>query len=285
MGHIKHTLVNGFNTASILTHSCSVCFMTVIHSLRYFYSASSGLPDVPSYMSAGLLDDVQISYCDSIANRNIPKQDWMNNVSSDNPHYWEEETLTCLAKQETLKENIEIAKLRFNQTGGLFMFHFLHRMYGCEWDDESQQVTSYNQYGYDGEDFLTLDMESNRWIAPKQQAVLTTNKWNSNTAELEYRKNYLNQECPDWLKKYVDYGRSSLMRTVPCFSLFLSWRNILKKKKIWFDSLQLDIYYHATFFKWLLLKYSPNFLKSQLLEDGYAVLLCAKDHKYDQTIC
>ncbi|XP_017163071.1 major histocompatibility complex class I-related gene protein [Poecilia reticulata] len=168
-------------------------------------------------MSAGLLDDVQISYCDSIANRNIPKQDWMNNVSSDNPHYWEEETLTCLAKQETLKENIEIAKLRFNQTGGV---HIVQRMYGCEWDDESQQVTSYNQYGYDGEDFLTLDMESNRWIAPKQQAVLTTNKWNSNTAELEYRKNYLNQECPDWLKKYVDYGRSSLMRTVrPSVSL------------------------------------------------------------------
>uniref|UniRef100_A0A3B3X8Z2 MHC class I-like antigen recognition-like domain-containing protein n=1 Tax=Poecilia mexicana TaxID=48701 RepID=A0A3B3X8Z2_9TELE len=72
----------------------SLSFITVIHSLRYFYSASSGLPDIPSYMSAGFLDDVQISYCDSRNNRNIPKQDWMNNVSSDNPHYWEEETLT-----------------------------------------------------------------------------------------------------------------------------------------------------------------------------------------------
>ncbi|KAK5604377.1 hypothetical protein CRENBAI_018583 [Crenichthys baileyi] len=38
-------------------------------------------------------------------------------------------------------------------------------------------------------------------------------KWNNDQAQLEYLKNYLNQECPEWLKKYVGYGRSSLMRT------------------------------------------------------------------------
>ena len=34
------------------------------------------------------------------------------------------------------------------------------------------------------------------------------------------RKNYLTQICPEWLKKYLDYGRSSLLRTVlPSVSL------------------------------------------------------------------
>ncbi|XP_014870973.1 uncharacterized protein LOC106935159 [Poecilia latipinna] len=84
----KCDVVNRLEKSKIRTN------VEVVHSLRYFYSASSGLPDVPSYMSAGFLDDVQISYCDSRNNRNIPKQDWMNNVSSDNSHYWEEETLT-----------------------------------------------------------------------------------------------------------------------------------------------------------------------------------------------
>ncbi|MEQ2250210.1 hypothetical protein ILYODFUR_037553, partial [Ilyodon furcidens] len=86
-------------------------------------------------------------------------------------------------------------------------------MYGCEWDEETGQVTGYRQYGYDGEDFLTWDTETNTWIAPKQQAEISKNKWNNNKADLEYYKNYLNQECPGWVKKYVGYGRSSLMRT------------------------------------------------------------------------
>uniref|UniRef100_A0A3B3TRX8 Ig-like domain-containing protein n=1 Tax=Poecilia latipinna TaxID=48699 RepID=A0A3B3TRX8_9TELE len=86
-------------------------------------------------------------------------------------------------------------------------------MYGCEWDDETQKVTGYRQHGYDGEDWLIWSTESNTWIAPKQQAVLTTNKWNNDRGWLESNKNYLNQICPEWVKKYVDYGRSSLMRT------------------------------------------------------------------------
>ncbi|MED6247154.1 hypothetical protein ATANTOWER_032464, partial [Ataeniobius toweri] len=86
-------------------------------------------------------------------------------------------------------------------------------MCGCEWDDETGQITGYWQFGYDGEDFLILNAETNTWIAPNQQAKITTDKWNNNKADLEYRKNYLNQICPEWLNKYVGYGRSSLMRT------------------------------------------------------------------------
>ncbi|XP_014870977.1 H-2 class I histocompatibility antigen, Q9 alpha chain-like [Poecilia latipinna] len=189
----------------------------VIHSLRYFYSASSGLPDVPSYMSAGFLDDVQISYCDSRNNRNIPKQDWMNNVSSDNSHYWEEETLTCLAKQETLKENIEIAKLRLNQTGGV---HVYQHIYGCDWDNETGQVKGFAQIGYDGEDFIALDLNTSLWIAAKPEAVLTKHKWDKNKYALQYEKFYFLKVCVEWLKKYERSGRRSLMKTVlPSVSL------------------------------------------------------------------
>uniref|UniRef100_A0A3B3TKZ1 MHC class I-like antigen recognition-like domain-containing protein n=1 Tax=Poecilia latipinna TaxID=48699 RepID=A0A3B3TKZ1_9TELE len=192
-------------------------FITVIHSLRYFYSASSGLPDVPSYMSAGFLDDVQISYCDSRNNRNIPKQDWMNNVSSDNSHYWEEETLTCLAKQETLKENIEIAKLRLNQTGGV---HVYQHIYGCDWDNETGQVKGFAQIGYDGEDFIALDLNTSLWIAAKPEAVLTKHKWDKNKYALQYEKFYFLKVCVEWLKKYERSGRRSLMKTVlPSVSL------------------------------------------------------------------
>ncbi|XP_047239093.1 H-2 class I histocompatibility antigen, Q9 alpha chain-like isoform X2 [Girardinichthys multiradiatus] len=181
----------------------------VTHSLRYFYTAYSGT-GFPSYVSVGFVDDVQISYCDSNINRNVPKQDWMNKVSSEHPRYWEEETQTCLHKQENFKKNIEIAAQRFNQTGEL---HVYQQMYGCEWDDETEKVKGYDQQGYDGDDLIILDPETKSWIAPTPQGFITKNKWDHDEHAVKYEKFYLTQTCVEWLKKYMSYGRSSLMRT------------------------------------------------------------------------
>ncbi|XP_054910887.1 H-2 class I histocompatibility antigen, Q9 alpha chain-like [Poeciliopsis prolifica] len=188
----------------------------VTHSLKYIYSASSGIENFPLYISVGFVDEVQINYCDN-TNRNIPKQDWMNKVTSEHPTYWKEETKTCLDKQQVLTANLEIAKLRFNQTGGV---HVFQQMYGCEWDDETGEVKGYDQFGYDGEDLITLDLMTQQWIALKPQAVITANKWNNNRAIKEHEKNYLTHICVERLKKYVNYGRNSLMRSVrPSVSL------------------------------------------------------------------
>ncbi|KAM4550845.1 DLA class I histocompatibility antigen, A9/A9 alpha chain-like isoform 2-T2 [Fundulus diaphanus] len=182
----------------------------VTHSLKYFYTLTSGISNFPSYVSVGLVDDVQISYCDSDINRNTPKQEWMKKVESEHPRYWEEETQTCRDKQQTFRVNLDIAKNLFNQTGGA---HIFQQMIGCEWDDETGEVSDYDQFGYDGEDLIILDLRTQTWISAKQQAVITKNKWNQNKYAAEYEKSYLTHICVEWLKKYVNYGRNSLLRT------------------------------------------------------------------------
>ncbi|KAM9384630.1 major histocompatibility complex class I-related gene protein-like isoform 7-T7 [Pholidichthys leucotaenia] len=98
--------------------------------------------------------------------------------------------------------------------------HLFQWMCGCEWDDVTGVKNGYEQYGYDGEDFIVLDLKTESWIAPTPQAVITKLKWDKNKAVMSYRKNYFNQECVDGLKKYVNYGRDSLMRKVlPSVSL------------------------------------------------------------------
>lgn len=91
--------------------------------------------------------------------------------------------------------------------------HIVQRMYGCEWDDDTADVTGFNQYGYDGEDFLWFDLRTGTWIAPRPQSVDTKMKWDHNKLFLEADKQYLTHECADWLKKYLEYGKSSLQRT------------------------------------------------------------------------
>uniref|UniRef100_A0A3Q2R248 H-2 class I histocompatibility antigen, Q9 alpha chain-like n=1 Tax=Fundulus heteroclitus TaxID=8078 RepID=A0A3Q2R248_FUNHE len=180
----------------------------VTHSLKYFYTGSSNVQKFPEFVAVGLVDDVQIIYYDNNTKRCEPKQDWMKNITEDG--YWKRQTQGLIRTQQIFKDDIETAKSRFNQTGGV---HIFQRMYGCEWDDETEEVTGYDQCGYDGEDFVSLNIKTNTWIAPKQQAVITTYKWNNDRGLMKSQKNYLTQICAGWLKKYVDYGRSSLVRT------------------------------------------------------------------------
>ena len=86
-------------------------------------------------------------------------------------------------------------------------------MSGCDWDDETGEVNGFDHYGYDGEDFISLDLKEETWIAPKPEAVITKHKWDNNKDLIAQHKYYLIQECPEWLKKYVNYGSSSLLRT------------------------------------------------------------------------
>ena len=95
------------------------------HSLKYFYTGSSGVPNFPEFVIVGLVDEVPFSYYDSNTRREVPKQDWMRRVTADDPQYWQRETEISVGTQQSFKANIDILKPRFNQTGGLFMFHFL----------------------------------------------------------------------------------------------------------------------------------------------------------------
>ncbi|KAM4619030.1 major histocompatibility complex class I-related gene protein-like isoform 2-T2 [Polymixia lowei] len=189
----------------------------VTHTMMYFLTGSSDVPNFPEFVGVLLVDEVEVGSCDTNTQRAVPKQDWMKKVFTDNPQIWETNTGRCLDYQHRFKTDMNTVKHRFNQTGGV---HVYQRMAGCEWDDETGHTDGYFQHGYDGEDFLSLDMKTMTWIAPRPQAVITKLRLDQDKAILAYNKYFFTNLCIAWLKTFMDYGKSFLQRTVhPSVSL------------------------------------------------------------------
>ncbi|XP_015259809.1 PREDICTED: major histocompatibility complex class I-related gene protein-like [Cyprinodon variegatus] len=180
----------------------------VTPSLKYSTCTTSPeLTTFPEFVEVELVDEQPVSYYDSVLRKKIPKQDWM--AKSEGPGSWKRSNQALITAQKTFKNNINIAKQNFNPIGGV---HIYQAMYGCQWDDETKQINGYQQYGYDGEDFISFDLNTGTWVAPKPQGLITKHQWDADRALIERAKNDLTQRCPEYLEMYVVYGSHTLTR-------------------------------------------------------------------------
>ncbi|XP_062342654.1 H-2 class I histocompatibility antigen, Q9 alpha chain-like [Osmerus eperlanus] len=187
----------------------------VTHSLKYFYTGVSGDINFPEFTTVGLVDEGQFMYFDSNTKTAVPKTEWMKREGAE---YWDSQTQGLIGAHQTFKASIQIVKDRFNQSRSTGV-HTYQMMCGCELDDDGTR-RGYFQYGYDGEDFVSLDQRTLTWTAANQKAVITKLKWDATGAEANILNIYLENTCIEWLQKYVNYGKDTLERKVhPSVSL------------------------------------------------------------------
>ncbi|XP_026091167.1 class I histocompatibility antigen, F10 alpha chain-like [Carassius auratus] len=165
--------------------------------------------ETPEFSAVTTLDGQQIDYYDSEIKKLIPKQDWMKDYASKD--LWKADTEIRENVQQIYKNNIPRLMQRFNQTHGV---HTYQRMYGCDWDDETGVSRGFDEYSYDGERFISLDLKENRYTASVPQAIPTVMKWNKDREQLVYLKRYYRYECVYWLKELLHFSKASSEKTV-----------------------------------------------------------------------
>ncbi|XP_039184981.1 major histocompatibility complex class I-related gene protein-like [Crotalus tigris] len=179
------------------------------HALRYFFTGVSELGHgLPRFVIVGYLDDQQFVHYDSDSRRDLPRGSWIQRVDEDDAQYWDWQTQ--LSHSWELYFQLSLWN-RFNHTPGLHTWQWMH---GCELRQDGRKEGS-SQFGYDGTDFLSLDKETLTWTAANWRAQVTKRQWEADLVWTESRKNFLEGDCIEWLHKYLNYGKDSLLRKEP----------------------------------------------------------------------
>ncbi|XP_037119956.1 H-2 class I histocompatibility antigen, K-Q alpha chain-like isoform X2 [Syngnathus acus] len=183
--------------------------LSVIHTLNYFTTISQ-VAKLPEFLEAAYVDGVQIQQFDSNHRETKAKHDWVNKITENNPRFWQIETVINIRNEQIMKDNIETANKRFNQTGGV---HMIQVMKGCEWDDETGEVDGWEHYRYNGEDFLSFEAKTMTWMAAHSQAFITKIKLDQIDGLNKVKKITHTKMCPVLLKTHLRNGRDFLTRT------------------------------------------------------------------------
>ncbi|KAL3984455.1 hypothetical protein ACER0C_016080 [Sarotherodon galilaeus] len=107
-------------------------------------------------------------------------------------------------------------------------------MHGCEGEKQPDGTLKFvrgmDMYNYDGDDFLSFDDRNGVWVAPTPEAEPTKRTWDTVQVLKEYTKGYLENECIDWLSKFVKYGQQQLKKK--CQRVRVSPLILLDKHKL-----------------------------------------------------
>ncbi|XP_060225007.1 H-2 class I histocompatibility antigen, alpha chain-like isoform X2 [Meriones unguiculatus] len=189
------------------------------HSLHYSYSAMSE-PDlpVPAFSASGFIDNQPFIRYNSRMERAEPAVGWLKEDSA----YFEDETQAFNNRKRIFQLSLRNIQGYYNSSGAQSRRaggsrqqagpHTLQFTYGCEMRDGTSG-TGHWQYGYDGRDYLALDLDSMQYTAATFIAGYTKRKWENSEYWLEREKSYLEKECVLWLQRYLILGGKTILRT------------------------------------------------------------------------
>ncbi|XP_023581062.1 class I histocompatibility antigen, Gogo-B*0101 alpha chain-like isoform X2 [Trichechus manatus latirostris] len=182
------------------------------HSLRYFYTAVSrpGRGE-PRFIAVGYVDDTQFVRFDSDAAnpRMEPRAPW---IEREGPEYWDLSTRNVQGAAQTFRRNLRTALGYYNQSDA--GSHTLQEMFGCEVGPDGRVLRGYDQWAYDGADYIALNEDMHTWTAADTAAQITERKWEE-AREAENMKAYLEGTCVEWLLRYLENGKEMLQRADP----------------------------------------------------------------------
>ncbi|XP_054981314.1 class I histocompatibility antigen, Gogo-B*0103 alpha chain-like isoform X2 [Sorex araneus] len=179
------------------------------HSLRYFNTGVSRPGGEPRYIEVGYVDDTEFVRfdSDSASPRMEPRAPW---AEQEGPEYWERHTRNAKDTAQTFRMSLSNICGYYNQSEA--DSHTFQWMYGCDVGSDGRLLRGYEQFSYDGADYIALNEDLRSWTAAAgTQAWRTQRRWEQ-AGEAEYQRNYMEGRCVQSLRRYLENGNDTLLR-------------------------------------------------------------------------
>ncbi|XP_039534196.1 zinc-alpha-2-glycoprotein-like [Pimephales promelas] len=165
--------------------------ITERHVLQYIYSALSKPAGFsgPQFSAVGLYDDRRISHYrneEQTWKRDHPNSEiWTDTEEPDESKDWFMHLVYTLSNCTRSKcDNL----------------HTLQRRIGCE-VDAGMNVKAFDEYRYDGEDFIAFNSDTRQWTEKHPKAIETKMNWDADKLHNLYLQSFL-ETCKDWISTY-----------------------------------------------------------------------------------
>ncbi|XP_049744341.1 HLA class I histocompatibility antigen, A alpha chain-like [Elephas maximus indicus] len=173
------------------------------HSLNYFFTAVSR-PGVgePRVIAVGYVDDTQFGHFDSDAvnPRAEPRTPW---AEQEGPEHWAE--LTRRAKDIAQALRVGLRNLRGYHNHSDTSSHTIQALSTCEVRSDGRFLRGYRR-------IVNEDLRS--WTAADHAAQITQREWEE-AGEAERVRAFLEEKCVEWLYRYLEKGKETLLRADP----------------------------------------------------------------------
>lgn len=180
----------------------------VYSELHIFVATYVKIRDL-TFFAATTLDGQQIGYYDINQKKLVPNPDWVKRIES--KPLRKEDTIIIDNVQKIYINNIfELIKQLHGSKG----VHTYQGRHGCTSDKHT-----FHDYAYDGENFITLDMTTNKYKASVPEAIPIVEKWNNDREHIKTLKEYYDFGCNFWLKRFIRSTKTAFGGTVPEVSL------------------------------------------------------------------
>ncbi|KAL6463178.1 hypothetical protein MHYP_G00275690 [Metynnis hypsauchen] len=170
------------------------------HTLHITFMIQTGISSLPESMSSTFIDKEYIAHYNSDNKTLISIQNWMKEGLD---VYWSNYTDFHSSQiKDLLHDMREAEQLAWNKG-----VHTLQRRLLCQLNRNGVRKVS-DEYGYDGETFISLDKEHN-YVADMPGAETIVRRWNSDGKGKE-----ITSKCVVWLKRIKNNRKHHLQRPV-----------------------------------------------------------------------
>ncbi|XP_011385328.1 zinc-alpha-2-glycoprotein-like, partial [Pteropus vampyrus] len=177
------------------------------YSLTFHSIGVSTLAEgLPGFQATGFLNDQPFFHYDIESGKAVPLGPWRQVEGMED---WEEVSKRQKARGDfflkNLKDIMDYKKDRGN--------HTMQEKFGCKLRNNTY-CGAFWTVAYDGQDYIKFNTEIPAWI-PLQKAALNTKvKWETE-GSVQRAKASLKEECPQMLRRYLQYSRIYLDRQDP----------------------------------------------------------------------